>query len=184
MTRTTRYALTHALAAAAAVLSACATDTSTSLEPRAAAADRAPALGTCDSLRAPAGSTLTLHVYATGVQIYRWNGASWAFVAPSATLFADAGAHGQVGTHYAGPTWESTSGSKVVGQVAKRCTPNATAIPWLSLTAASTSGPGIFERTTFLQRLYTVGGIAPSTPGSVIGEEAQVPYSAEYFFYR
>jgi len=149
-----------------------------------AEADRGVQLGECTKLQAPAGSKLVYHVYATGVQIYRWNGASWVFVAPEAVLSADAGGRSKVGTHYAGPTWESVSGSKVVGSVAERCTASATAIPWLSLSVVSSTGPGIFQRVTFIQRVNTVGGLAPSTPGSATGEEVRVPYTAEYLFYR
>ena len=145
---------------------------------------RSVALGECDNLQPPAGSKLVAHYYATGVQIYRWSGAAWTFVAPEAQLSADAGGRSKVGTHYAGPTWESVSGSKVVGTVAQRCTPIATAIPWLSLTATSSEGPGIFRRVAFIQRLHTVGGLAPSAPAASAGEEARVPYTAEYFFYR
>jgi hypothetical protein len=72
----------------------------------------------------------------------------------------------------------------VVGTVVKRCTPNPAAIPWLLLDAVSTEGPGIFHRVTHIQRVNTVGGNAPANPGSVTGEEARVPYTAEYFFYR
>src|SRR4030095_6758915 len=46
------------------------------------------------------GSEVSFHVYAIGVQIYRWNGTVWTFVAPSANLYADDGYHGSVGTHY------------------------------------------------------------------------------------
>lgn len=145
---------------------------------------RAPDLGSCDSLRAPTGTKLALHTYATGVQIYRWTGAAWTFIAPSATLFADAAGNGTIGTHFGGPTWKSNSGSMVVGTVLKRCVPDAGSIPWLLLSAASTDGPGIFDGVTHLQRLTTVGGNAPSQPGSIVGDEAQVPYSAEYVFYR
>ena len=141
-------------------------------------------LDECTNLEAPAGSKLVAHYYATGAQIYRWSGTNWAFVAPEAVLSADAGGNGKVGRHYAGPTWESVSGSRVVGAVSQRCTPEPTAIPWLSLTAASSQGPGIFDRVTFIQRMNTVGGIAPSSPGSSAGEEVRVPYTAEYFFYR
>ena len=141
-------------------------------------------LGTCTNLQAPAGSTIAFHVYATGVQTYRWNGTSWAFVAPSAVLSADAGGHSTVGTHYAGPTWESNSGSKVVGSVSERCTVSSTAIQWLSLNAVSAEGPGIFDRVTFIQRVNTSGGIAPTTAGTSVGEMASVPYTAEYYFYR
>ena len=146
--------------------------------------DRKVRLGECANLNAPAGSKLLAHYYASGVQIYRWSGMNWTFVAPEAVLFADAGGNRKVGTHYAGPTWESVSGSKVVGTVSQRCTADTTAIPWLSLDVASSEGPGIFQRVTFIQRLNTVGGVAPSAPGSAAGEAVKVPYTAEYFFYR
>src|SRR5882724_4710957 len=59
----------------------------------------------CDSLQVPEGNSVAFHAFAIGVQIYRWDGTNWVFVAPSAKLYADPGYHGQVGTHYAGPTW-------------------------------------------------------------------------------
>jgi len=137
----------------------------------------------CDSLQIPDANSLTFHGYAIGVQIYRWNGTSWVFVAPSATLYADPGLHGQVAIHYAGPTWESKSGSKVVGMRLAACTPDTTAIPWLKLGAVSSRGPGVFDRVTFIQRVNTVGGKAPVTAGTTVGQLANVPYSAEYYFY-
>jgi hypothetical protein len=139
-------------------------------------------LGSCTNL--VADGEPTFHAYADGAQIYSWNGASWVFVAPRATLYADPRRRAIIGRHYAGPTWESASGSTVVGTVAKRCTPNASSIPWLLLDAASSSGPGVFNGVTQIQRLNTVGGLAPSTPGNAQGDIAEVPYSAEYFFYR
>jgi hypothetical protein len=138
----------------------------------------------CDSLRVPQGHRLAFRVYAVGVQIYRWNGIAWVFVEPAATLFADANYHGKVGIHYAGPTWESNSGSKVVASRVSGCTPDATAIPWLLLQATSSEGPGIFNSVTYIQRVNTTGGLAPTAPGISIGAIAQVPYSAEYYFYR
>ena len=118
------------------------------------------------------------------MQIYRWDGTGWTFVAPEATLYADAGHHGVIGTHYAGPTWESASGSTVVGEVEKRCTPDPDAIPWLRLKAKTSEGPGIFDGVTYIQRVNTVGGKAPAEPGDYEGEEVRVPYAAEYYFYR
>jgi Protein of unknown function (DUF3455) len=147
--------------------------------------NRAPDLvGDCQILRVPAGNKVAFHVYAEGVQIYRWNGTSWVFVAPDAVLFADAGEDGAVGIHYAGPTWQSNSGSKVVGTVLQRCTPDPGAIPWLLLKAVSSEGPGIFHRVTYIQRVNTVGGLAPAEPGDFPGDVEKVPYTAEYFFYR
>src|SRR5262249_55311710 len=60
--------------------------------------NRAPDLGDCRNLQVPAGNKVAFHVYAEGVQIYRWNGTSWTFVRPEAVLFADAGHHGVVVT--------------------------------------------------------------------------------------
>jgi hypothetical protein len=138
----------------------------------------------CDSLQVPPGNKVAFHVYALGVQVYRWNGTSWVFVEPVANLFADDNYRGKVGTHYAGPTWESNSGSKVIATRMAACSPDQTAIPWLLLRTVSTDGPGIFNSVTYVQRVNTMGGLAPTTPGSSIGAEAKVPYTTEYYFYR
>jgi Protein of unknown function (DUF3455) len=145
--------------------------------------NRVVTLGECDDLRPPAGSTLAFRAYAKGVQIYSWNGTSWSFVAPSAVLSADPEGKSRVAIHYAGPTWESNSGSKVVGTVLKKCLADQSSIPWLSLTAVATDSAGVFRRVNFIQRVNTVGGIAPSAPG-VTGDTARVPYASEYLFYR
>jgi hypothetical protein len=152
---------------------------------QAGAGSRAPDLpAACASIEVPEGNKVCFHVYAVGVQIYRWDGSTWAFVAPAAVLYANADHDGEVGTHYAGPTWESNSGSKVVGRRIDGCTPDATAIPWLLLESVSAEGPGILHRVTYIQRVNTVGGLAPAAPGALVGEEQHVPYTAEYFFYR
>lgn len=146
-------------------------------------AGRAADLGPCENLQVPAGSKLAFRVFAKGVQIYHWNGTSWSFDGPLAELSADADGKSTVGSHYAGPTWESMSGGKLVGTVLERCTPDPSAIAWLLLGAVS-DGPGIFQRVTFIQRVNTAGGNAPAEPGSSTGEEARVPYTTEYLFYR
>lgn len=147
---------------------------------------RTPELPTpvCSSLDVPAGNRVSSHVYALGVQIYRWSGSSWVFVAPEAGLYADAGYNGQVGIHYGGPTWEANDGSKVVAARQADCTPFPGAIPWLRLGATSTSDRGRFAGVTYIQRVNTIGGTAPAAAGAFVGEEARVPYSAEYYFYR
>jgi hypothetical protein len=132
----------------------------------------------------PEGNKVAFSTYAEGVQIYRWTGTSWTLVGPDATLYADAEGNGLVGIHYAGPTWESNSGSRVVGRVLKRCTPDPTAIQWLLLEAVYSEGPGIFDRVTYIQRVNTAGGLAPSTPGAFTGDVVRVPYTTEYVFYR
>jgi hypothetical protein len=176
--------------AAAMLLAACAAESPTAAEQLAApaAATRAigntgPELGACDRLRAPEGSTFAYHVYARGVQIYRWNGQEWLPVGPSANLYASANAKGLVGTHFAGPRWQSLSGSTVRGEVIDRCVSDANAVPWLTLRGIPESGPGVFAHTTFIQRVNTTGGKAPSTAGS-LNQVVEIPYTAEYYFYR
>lgn len=140
----------------------------------------------CDSVQVSTDNKLAFRVYALGVQVYSWNGTAWVFVEPTATLFADSRYQGEVGTHYVGPTWESNSGSKVVAArvPGTGCTPDSTAIPWLKLKTVTTEGAGIFSLVTYIQRVNTTGGSPPTTPGSFIGEVKEVPYTAEYYFYR
>jgi hypothetical protein len=145
---------------------------------------RLPDLGDCQRLKVQPGNKVAFQVVGVGVQIYRWDGDEWIFVAPDASLYADAGLNGLVGTHFGGPTWKSLSGSQVVGSVVDKCTVDPDSIDWLLLRAASTTGPGIFQDVTFIQRLNTKGGLAPDEPGEFVGDEANVPYSADYVFYR
>jgi Protein of unknown function (DUF3455) len=142
----------------------------------------------CGSIVVPEGNKLAFHAYAKGVQIYKWNVVSqtWDLVAPQAGLFAEEGYHGEIGTHYVGPTWESKSGSKVEGRriPGTGCTPDSTAIAWLLLAKFRTDGAGIFSKVTYIQRVNTTGGLAPSIPGAFDGEIRESPYTAEYYFYR
>jgi hypothetical protein len=138
----------------------------------------------CEALDPPADQFVSFHGYAQGVQIYRWDDPTqtWIFVAPDATLYGDPGFHGQIATHFAGPTWQSNSGSSVVGTKLVARTPDVTAIPWLLLAGTTSHGPGPLDGTTYIQRTNTTGGLAPTAPGS-IGQTAAVPYTAQYYFY-
>ena len=151
----------------------------------AGAGNRGPVLtGEAEKLQVEAGNKLAFHAYAVGVQIYRWNGGSWSLVGPDALLFADADCTAVVGTHYVGPTWETLGGSKVVATVEKRYTPGPDSIDWLLLKAVSSEGAGVFNGVTFIQRVNTQGGKAPAEPGDFVGDEVEVPYATEYYFYR
>jgi uncharacterized protein (TIGR03118 family) len=135
------------------------------------------------AIAVPAGNQVHAHGFARGVQIYTWNGASWGAAVPEATLFDAQG--NVVAIHFAGPTWEDNNGSRVVGAaVPPTATVDTNAIPWVLLRGVATTGPGIFADTTFVQRVNTSGGRAPSTNGAVVGQVARMPYTADYFFYR
>jgi hypothetical protein len=145
-----------------------------------------------DILKPPAGHVLSLSEPATGVQIYRCSAQkdkpgsfSWSLNAPEAKLHDDAGEVS--GEHYAGPTWQDKDGSKVVGEtIAKTQAPESGSIPWLLLRAKSTAGRGVFSEITFIQRVRTHGGNAPSIgcDQNREGKEVKVPYSALYRFFK
>ena len=141
-------------------------------------------------LRPPAGQVAYLEALASGVQIYECSQKTdstyeWTFKAPEASLATQSGQY--LGKHYAGPTWESTDGSSVVGEVkASDPGPTPSAIPWLLLGAKANSGSGVFSRARSIQRVSTNGGLAPAeTCGATsLHKVARVPYTASYYFYR
>lgn len=149
------------------------------------------------ALAVPAGATLAIHDHGVGTQIYTCaasGGAdaggdagavsyAWVLKAPDAKLYDANGT--QVGTHGMGPEWTSGDGSVVNGKAAQSSVQDTTAIPWLLLRATSTTGTGVFSNVTYVQRVDTVGGLAPATgcdAGSV-DTQTSVAYSAEYYFY-
>lgn len=137
-----------------------------------------------DSIAVPPGNSLSCHVYALGVQIFRWNADRWECTGPEAMLFADSGHARQVGVLYAGPTWEADDGSKMNAVPLRACAPFRGAVPWVLLRATPTGDRGTLSKVTYVQGVNTIGGTAPSEPGRSNGEEARVPYTTEYFFYR
>jgi hypothetical protein len=144
-----------------------------------------------DQLKPGANESLAMIVPAKGVQIYECRarrdqaGAyDWAFVAPEADLFDARG--NRTGRHYAGPHWEATDGSKILGTVKERAdAPVPDAIPWLLLTAKSVGPEGSFSRVTSIQRVNTVGGVAAKTGCSqaTAGTPARITYTADYYFF-
>ena len=137
----------------------------------------------CGQINVPEDNNLAYHVYATGVQVYWSNGTSWGFVGPMADLYADATYQGKLGRHYGGPTWKSNSGGLVIGKKEKECSVDPNSIAWLLLSADEVDGVGMFSDVTYIQRVNTSGGKAPTYTG-YDGEEVSVPYTAEYYFYR
>ena len=144
-----------------------------------------------DKLKPGANESLAMIVPAKGVQIYECRarkdqveGYEWAFVAPEADLFDPRG--NRIGRHYAGPHWESTDGSKILGTVKERAdAPVADAIPWLLLAAKSVGPEGSFSKVTSIQRVNTVGGVPPKAGCSqaTAGTPARINYTADYYFF-
>ena len=146
----------------------------------AAAAESLP-----DAIAAP-GESMVLSVHAEGAQVYECKAGAdgklgWAFREPIATLLSEGKT---VGRHYAGPNWELTDGSAVVGKAAGNA-PGATAadIPWLKLEVTARRGSGTLTPVTTVQRINTHGGKLDGACDKA-GEFRSAPYSAEYVFLK
>lgn len=161
------------------------------------------------AVQVPAGHKLFLVGHAIGTQSYFCRpsdtGVKFVLFTPQATLFNE---RKQVTTHYFSPnpseggtiraTWQhSRDTSAVWGEVKPGHASSDPAfvapgaIPWLLVTVvgsqAGPTGGDKLTATTFIQRLNTSGGIAPSTgcgASTDIGNQAFVPYTTDYFFYK
>ncbi len=142
-------------------------------------------------------------------------GVRFVLFTPEATLFDEKG--GQLTTHYFSPNpeegntdpkvisahtiraaWQDSKDSSTVwGQVKpghSSSDPDFVepgAIPWLLVTVVGrqdgSTGGDRLSGTTFIQRLNTHGGAAPSTGCTSLGDlgnTAFVPYTTDYYFYK
>ncbi|MBB2944117.1 hypothetical protein FB565_003846 [Actinoplanes lutulentus] len=171
------FAGTDRLPAAPVAAAATQTDSSTSSEPRVPA-----------ELAPPAGHVVHAVLKARGVQIYGCTAAAWTLIEPAASLTGVTTRPTKKVTalHFRGPSWQSDQdGSLVEGDGAsaiRASSAHPDSIPQLRITAKLNRGGGLFGKVTYIQRLDTVGGIAPS--GScTAGATTAVPYRAVYRFF-
>ena len=137
-----------------------------------------------DAIAVPKGHELYMEAHADGVQIYSCNGQAWTLSGPHASLYDRRGR--QIGTHYAGPTWQTKDGSKVAGARVSGVNVDPTAIDWLLLSATSTT-PGQLGKTTYIQRVNTTGGLVPPAAdchAGTAGSVQEVAYTADYRFFK
>lgn len=125
---------------------------------------------------------------------------TWKLYGPQATLYPG-NVPFQIATHFlslnpeeqgtpARATWQQSHDGSAVWAIKIAESSDyavAGAIPWFLLkkvgTIEGTIGGGLLAQTTFIQRVNTLGGIAPAgacTPGAT----ALVPYETDYIFYR
>jgi hypothetical protein len=160
------------------------------------------------NLVVPPGHKAFLAGEAYGTQNYiclaTATGFGWSFLGPQATLFNNDG--GQITTHFLSPnpvesgtpraTWQHSRDTSTVWAAAIASSTDPAyvqpgAIPWLLLQiVGSQYGPNDGDKlteTVFIQRVNTVGGVAPATGCAVatdVGKRALVPYTTDYIFYR
>ena len=140
----------------------------------------------------PAGNKAVLTLAATGELSYECKAVAdkpgsvaWTFTGPNAKLW-DANKK-EAGKYYAGPTWEANDGSKVTGKQLAVAPGAAGAIPLQLVQVTIASQTGAMGDVTYIQRLKTVGGVAPATPACAaanVGAKTTVPYQADYVFFK
>lgn len=144
-----------------------------------------------------AGNEPFLLTRAYGTQNYFCqSNATWKLYGPQATLFPG-NVPFQIATHFLSPnpeeqglaraTWMHSHDGSAVWAAKIEEAPAAGAIPWLLLkkvgTIEGTIGSGLLAQTTFIQRVNTLGGLAPQVPCAP-NAIALVPYETDYIFYR
>jgi hypothetical protein len=141
-----------------------------------------------------AGGGVVLHGAATGTQSYACVGAgdagppAWSLTGPHAELRDCRGAI--VARHFASdagagfPEWQAADGSWVVAHKSATHTPGggAGSVSWVLLAATDHGGTGVLANVTYVQRVGTDGGVAPAG-ACTAGVTADVPYTADYYFY-
>ena len=170
-----------ATVAMAAVLSACASS------PAPMMVDN---MSLPEPVRVPTGQKLKMSTTGVGELTYECRekkdmaGAyEWTFVGPVASLYTSD--KKMVGKYYAGPTWESMDGSKVTGKQVAVAPAGMGNIPLQLVKADPASGAGSMMGVSYIQRLNTKGGVAPSAACDAAskGKRQQVAYEADYVFY-
>ena len=172
----TKQLLIFTSVATAALLSACVT---TMKAPEAPAA-----------VTVPAGNKVVMTTVGIGELTYECRVKAnvtdtfeWVLAGPEAVLYDSK--KNAVGKYYKGPTWESNDGSKVTGKQLA-VSPNPGSIPLQLVQASPANGAGAMAGITYIQRLNTVAGLAPSTSCAAanVGAKQNVNYQADYVFYK
>lgn len=167
-------------AAALLGLTACGTTNGTATPtPVAQALPDAPVAA---AVQVPAGQQLVGKYQATGVQTYSCANNAWKGLEPAATLVDKDGK--PIILHSRGPIWVSTVDGSAVEATPVDGAKNDVkgAVPELLLKTKTVRGEGLFGKVSYVQRLATEGGVAPSG-GCTAGAQVSVPYKALYTFF-
>ena len=109
----------------------------------------------------------------------------WFFVGPDAKLMDRGGK--QIGRYFGPPaTWENNDGSKVTATQLAVAPASAGNIPLQLVKANPATGNGAMTGVTFIQRVATKGGVAPTTACDAAskGKKEIVKYQADYIIYK
>ena len=125
---------------------------------------------------------------ATGTHVYECRavqgGYAWTFLNPDATLFEGTRS---IATHTSPSMWESsTDRSSTSGRVAATQPAGPGNLPWTLWRTQSSGDGGMFTGVTSVQRVNTVGGVAPAAGcgDTSVGSESRASFTADFYFYK
>jgi hypothetical protein len=109
----------------------------------------------------------------------------WVFVGPKAVLNARDGK--AVGSYFGPPaTWQSMDGSAITGAQLAVAPAAPGSIPLQLVKANPAQGSGSMAGVSYIQRVATWGGVAPSKTcdAGAAGQKEIVKYQADYIFWK
>lgn len=144
-----------------------------------------------DAIKVPAGNKVVGETVGVGQITYECRAKAamagqfeWVFVGPDATLADRSGK--LVGKYYGPPaTWESSDGSKLTGTQVAIAPAAAGNIPNQLVKTNPAMGAGSMQGVSYIQRVATQGGVAPSATcdASNLTKKVIVKYQADYIFW-
>jgi len=147
--------------------------------------------GIPDAVKVPDGHSVMLETVGVGDITYECRDKAnapgqteWFFVGPKAVLNDRAGK--PVGDYFGPPaTWQAKDGSKVTGTQLAVAPAAKGDLPYQLVKANPADGKGAMQGVSYIQRLATRGGVAPSMDCTAQNKGAQqvVKYQADYVFW-
>lgn len=144
------------------------------------------------SVQVPAGHKVAMETVGVGQITYECRAKKdmateheWVFVGPDAKLQTRGGT--VIGKYWGPPaTWENNDGSKVTATQVAVAPGGMGNLPLQLVKANPATGMGAMQGVSYIQRVATKGGVAPSTgcDAANMGSKQIVQYQADYIFWK
>jgi Protein of unknown function (DUF3455) len=143
------------------------------------------------AVQVPTGHRVALETVGKGSITYECkskadaSGHEWIFVGPAAVLNDRSGK--ALGRYFGPPaTWAANDGSAITGTQVAVAPAKPGDIPLQLVKANPATGAGAMQGLSFIQRVATMGGVAPARmcDAGAMGQKEVVSYQADYIFWR
>jgi hypothetical protein len=145
-----------------------------------------------ETVQVPAGHRIAWETVGVGKITYECRAKAdmpgtfaWVFVGPDAALKSRSGE--TLGRYFGPPaTWAASDGSAITGTQLAVAPSSAGNIPMQLVKANPATGSGAMSGVSYVQRVATRGGVAPTMPcaAASAGQREVVQYQADYLFWK